>query len=220
MLYRFLTVFVLLLNLYPSVIYADHQSAAESGKPISPVYEHMLANQIYNLRRELLSHKQIQKNDSFYVLALNDQLLAESVRLALKKNYPSINWEADPKLLPAGVLLVEDSAQMKQSDLGQKTSYVLIFSNEEENPDLIDQLARQGFKLHSDLAFFELEYAQDERGRQIVDLDQTRFRNQIFERLVREGMNPVQAHSEAEEAVKNFRKLKHPKLLIFDRIFG
>ncbi len=81
-------------------------------------------------------------------------------------------------------------------------------------------LKNQGFTIHSELSLFELEYVKNKAGRQMVNLDEPYFIHEIFKQQVRQGVNPVGAHEATDQAVKDFRKLKKPKLVIFGKIFG
>ncbi len=221
---RFILVcFLLIYSLSLSIFISNGNAANLSsvGKRISPVYEEMLANQIYLLWRELLSQKAVQEQDPFYIQSIvDDQSLTVDLGSILKKYHPSVNWrtnlEEDGSF--AGILLIPGSEKLPGPNIRSGQGYLMVFVNEPEDKKITAELNTHGFTLHSELSLFELEYVKDEKGRQIIDLDRPRFISQIFERLVQEGMNPVNAHLAADEAIKDFRKLKKPKLVIFDRI--
>ena len=82
---------------------------------------------------------------------------------------------------------------------------------------LEEKLARIGLKIFDFLSLPELEYLKNEEGRQVINFDTPQDTQKIFEHLVREGMNPVNAHTAAEEAIINFRKMKDIKLFILSK---
>ena len=213
------SVFIFSLILNHSTIFAETDNLGNSGKMISPVYEEMLANEIYLLWRDFFSQKVIQETDPFYVQSDDsDQSLAVSVSSILKKKYPAINWrtEISEANTSFGVLFIQDGND-EYLDLRNEQGYVLVFANDPVD-GVIEKLRKRGFNLRSKLSLFELEHIKNERGRQIFNLDDPRLTRRVFERMVRKGMNPVHAHPATEEAIKDFRKLKEPKLLIFDRM--
>ena len=195
-------------------------SPKDTAKSVSPLYEEMLANQIYSLRRELLDQKTITEEDPFYLFSDEEgQVLIADIGKILKKNHPAISWSmnAGEKGM-VGVQLIHDVEKWLTSKFKNPISYVLVLTDEPPDDKLLAKLSAKGLLVHSELSLFELEFVKNEQGRQIVNLDDPSVQNRVFQRLVREGMNPVFAHSATDEGIKNFRKLKKPKLLIFDRI--
>lgn len=196
----------------------ENNHLGDAGKIISPIYEEMLANQIYLLWQEFFSQKIIEEKDPFFIRSDDaSQSLVVTVDSILKKNYPSINWKMKPLETNTsfGILFIQD--ENEYLDLGNEQGYVLMFADDPID-SIVVKLRKRGFNLRSKVSLFELEHVKNEHGRQIFNLDDPRLTQRVFERMVREGMNPVYAHPETEKAVKDFRKLKEPKLLIFDRM--
>lgn len=213
---------LLCLLLFSSIAYGEAKSALRAGESISPVYEDMLAHQIYQLRKELIKQKTIQPEEDFAIMGLDreEHQLASEVLSHLKRNYPKVNWQPPRRIRIQGVLLMDGSQETditKAAKFIQK-GYLMVFGLKPANGELITKLTDAGFRLHSEVSGFELEYVKNDEGRQIIDLDEPYFTNQIFERLVKQEMNPVHAHLAAEQAIKDFRKLKELKLVIFGKI--
>ncbi|GEM_PF-4710026 len=203
--------------------YAQEIEADKIGTSISPIYEQMLANEIDLLRREMVSKKEIKAGDDFHIASFNhDQLSPFQIAAFLNHRYPSVHWRigTEENKLFQGIFLINEAAKLKEAIryIKNRGAEIILFTDQPVDEKLTAQLKESGFQIHSQMSLFELEYVEDEKGRQIVDLSNTRYQNQIFVRLVREGMNPVNAHTATAEAVQNFRKLREPRLLILDKI--
>jgi len=221
----------LIISLLPYLFFQSHALAdkditnfAMAGKNISPIYQEMLANQIDRLRKELIDQKIIQPQEGFVVMgvARDEHQLADEVISHLKRKYPEVNWQSSSDVSFYGIILMngtQESALSKAGSLIEK-GYLIIFAEEPIDASLKEMLKNQGFTIHSELSLFELEYVKNSEGRQMVNLDEPYFIHEIFKQRVREGINPVQAHEAAEQAVKDFRKLKKPKLMVFGKILG
>jgi len=77
-------------------------------------------------------------------------------------------------------------------------------------------LMGDGLKIIEDIRESELEFLKDASGRQVVDLSDPKVIGQVYERLVYEGIHPVQAWPLAEEAVRRFRT-SNDRILIAGR---
>ena len=160
--------------------------------------------------------------------------LAEKVTASLRRTHGGFcdwrlgsldNWK--DKRPFQGVILIgsADSNLAPASDfrraaaffIGSKENkgYLILFLREAGQVDVFGPILKEaGLESKNVIALKEIEFAKDEWGRQVVDLDSPDYQYRIFEQLVREGMNPVRAHSMVEEAVKHFRNADEPKIMI------
>ena len=202
---------------------------------LSPVYEEMLGNQVYSLWKNLIQRHLINGTAPFYVAGWNQsEGLAEKVTASLRRTHGGFcdwrlgsldDWKGKKPF--RGVILIgsADSNLAPASDfrkaaaffIGSKENkgYLILFLKEAEQVAEFKPILKEaGLESKSVFALKEIEFAKDEWGRQVVDLDSPDYQYRIFEQLVREGMNPVRAHPMVEEAVKHFRNADKPKILI------
>ena len=148
----------------------------------------------------------------------------------LGRQYQTVPWEAEFPEAQArpfrGVILMEwaGAAESQKMDLKRAASFLsdarhdgflMVFSGGPLEPEFLESnLHEPSFNVHAVMGARELEFVKDESGRQAIDLDLPQYRYRIFERLVREGMNPVAAHPAAEQAVQDFRVSYGPKIFI------
>ena len=97
----------------------------------------------------------------------------------------------------------------------KEESFVVALAFQSERAQWESTAEKWGLSLNDSLSVPELEFAKDEAGRQVVDLDDPKYEYQIYERLVREGMNPVLAHPEASEAIRRLRRMTEVQILFF-----
>jgi len=209
---------------------------------ISPVYEQMVGNQVFRLWNELIQKKAIQPNDSFFIAGWGkeENSLAHQVVLSFKHDHQKEahgqfrflkNWKDHGKDTSSyGVILVgaaqpEGFRQLSLKDFqdiaslynaSRSKGFLVVFaSGSQTHLGLLQSIFEgAGLKMHSMMSLFELEYVEGELNRQATNLDFPDTKNRIFERFVRQGMNPVRAHPSTEEAIQNFRKANEPKILI------
>ena len=97
----------------------------------------------------------------------------------------------------------------------KEESFVVALAFQSERAQWESTAEKSGLSLADSVSIPELEFAKDEAGRQVVDLDDPKYEYQIYERLVREGMNPVLAHPEASEAIRRLRRMTEVQILFF-----
>ncbi len=213
-----------------------------AGSSISPVYEEMIGNQVFRLWKELIQKKTIKPRDPFYISGWGEEEspLAYRVVSSLKRYHKKgvqgqfrflKNWKGHSKEASSyGVILVgaaqpEGFRKLSLKDFqniaslfsaSQQKGFLMVFANgSQTHLGLLQSIFEgAGLRVHSIISLFELEYVKDELNRQAINLDFPEYRNQIFERLVRQGMNPVSAHPLVDESIQSFRKAKEPKILI------
>lgn len=161
---------------------------------LSPVYEEMLANEAALLKRRLAEQK-VLKEDEPGVIFVDAEPLAELREAAVDFSQPE---HLGFMLVFMGTVPTGDRSR----DLSSRRTAVRAV------------LEEQGLHIHEELAPAELEFIEDESGRQAINLDDPQYQNQIYERLVREGMNPVHAWPETQELIRRFRSLQNKSILI------
>jgi len=252
--------FFLLLFLLPRVLPAETKS--NFLERLSPVYEEMLANQVFSLWHELLGQEKVGQKEKFYIIGIGEteDLLASRIVSSLERNHPeAAQWElGDQRLLrrpygtprndvPSGTV---QSAAVIASEAKQSEDHAPfrgVILSKLGTPETIDSLASfigrpenegflllltdryvnrtwlesniedTGLKIKTVMTECELEFVEDELGRQAVDLDFAKWRNLIYERLVRDGMNPVHAHPATDEIIQRFRRSHKSKIAIVEK---
>jgi hypothetical protein len=130
----------------------------------------------------------------------------------LKQNESSfVVIEADPS---------EFSKVIPSLNQAKEESFVVALAFHSDRVQLEAIAGQFGFSLSEAVPVPELEFAKDESGRQIVNLDDPKYEYQIYERLVREGLNPVEAHPYARQAIEHLRQMDNIQVLFFTKSFG
>ena len=225
---RFLSFIILSIFLAASRLVAQ-QNAAEDRFGISPLFEQMLAHEIRLLWEELVKDEKIRPGQTFFLAGLKkeDKALASDVVSYLKQNVGSIagnhveflNGAKEPFY---GVMLVEFESLSTIEEAGSyltgsqiSDGYLIVFLPEYVNRGWLESnIEEMGLQIRSYMAPRELEYIEGDSGRQIVDLNNPYYRNQLYERLVRDGENPVRAAPEADAAIRRFRSFQEPMILV------
>lgn len=202
---------------------------------ISPAYEGMLAHQVFLFWNSLVQEKMLEHGEPFFIVGWGkkEHTLANRITSSLKEHHEKAaawryldfkNWrQSRNHSLFRGVILIGlDTA--KNKDLREAASYIgrpenegflLVFATEPIGRVWLESIfERAGLKIWTIIAQPELEFMKDESGRQVIDLDLPDYRNMIYERFVREGMNPVNAYPATDQAIQNFRKSRASKILI------
>ena len=161
---------------------------------LSPVYEEMLANEAALLKRRLAEQK-VLKEDEPGVIFADAEPLAELREAAVRF---SQSRHQGFMLVFMGTVPMGDRSR----DLSLRRIAVKAV------------LEERGLRIQDELAPAELEFIEDESGRQAINLDDPQYQNRIYERLVREGMNPVHAWPEAIARIEKFRSLQNKSILI------
>lgn len=217
--------FVVLISCFLAVTIgytADSETVTHS---ISPVYEEMLGYQIKSMWRDLSKQHSELKHQEPRLVALDEQgeALIESVIKRSHNEIASALNELRPRNDGSAVIIIlltqSDPASLAKAAayIGSRDAVQALLLTEEPVDSLISQIQNAGLAVVSVMSAFELEYVKGEDGRQIVQLDDPAYHQKIFERLVREGMNPVEAHPIVDQAVQDFRKLDRLKLVVLAR---
>jgi hypothetical protein len=195
----------------------------ENGKRISPLYEEMLGNQIVSLRRELVDQKIIRAGEPFSVSSWNEdeQALACHIAAYLQASQNETGaWQCVPVSSDQAhrvVILMEsdfsDSTLLKEfaqavqflSREGNAGFLIVILRPPLKFDSLNSIVVRSGLAIHTLMKESEIEFLKDGSGRQRISLDFPEPRRRIYERLVREGMNPVSAEGARDQAIRDFR---------------
>ncbi len=205
-----------------------------SPSQISPVYEQMLGNQVDLLRKEMIRRKELKPADPFLVVGwtTDQDALASQITSALKQNHSKReSWEAvflndwgrshDNRPFQGVILLATEHFEILQQAAAyigrpQSKGFLMVFTRgSATHMGFVQSLFEgAGLRVRSVMTLAELEFSKDGMNRQAINLDFPEYRNQIFERLVREGMNPVNAHPTADKAIQDFRSAKDQKILI------
>jgi hypothetical protein len=173
----------------------------------SPVFEELLANQIASVRRRLIENKIL--SDQSRILLFLDQKTGEQVVFSLKKGDASIDWDSI-------LFLTEDQATLSL-ETSEKEIMVVAFGKKSDQDQIETDFEKKELGLGVSFTIPELEYAKDKVGRQIANLGEPYYEQLIFERLVREGLNPVLAHPEANEALHKLRQMEVFEIRFFFR---
>ncbi|MBI3999076.1 MAG: hypothetical protein HY351_00525 [Candidatus Omnitrophica bacterium] len=226
------------------VLQAEMTSNSKQTLPgISPVYEEMLANEVVLLWRGLVKEGTLKPEAPFLIAGWgqDDEPLALKVAESLEQKHDLQghweavsfqDWKETRENTPfQGVIFINldsNKATSKKGSFLEVLKEAAAFIGSSENEGFLVMFIRgymnhawlestveeAGLKLKAVLKPYELEFVEDELGRQTVDLDFPKWRNMIYERFVREGMNPVAAHPQTDEAIEYFRKSQEPKILI------
>lgn len=201
---------------------------------ISPVYEEMLAHQVFVRWKESVQ-KDKPKPAPFFVVGWGEKenVLANGVAASLKRYHreaadwqymPFRDWEKNRNRASFnGVILIGlDTAKNKglrnaASYIGrpENKGFLIVFATEPIGRVWLESIFEKAdLEIQAIISLPELEFVKDEKGRQVVDLDLPNYRNMIYEQLVREGMNPVNAFPAADQAIQSFRKSRASKILI------
>ena len=215
------------------IFFASGSLRASTESDLSPVYEEVFANEVFSLWRGLAEEGKVREKEKFFVVGFDEEKdrLASRIVSSLERNHPeSAQWEiggtepleeGEPF---RGVILmrfdmpkeIEGVASVFQKPGNE--GFLLIFSDRYVNrPWLESNIEDADLKVLAVIAERELEFVEDELGRQIVDLDDPKWRGMIYERLVQEGMNPVRAHPATDEAIRQFRKSRKSKVIILGK---
>ncbi|OGX04883.1 MAG: hypothetical protein A3G87_04500 [Omnitrophica bacterium RIFCSPLOWO2_12_FULL_50_11] len=204
---------------------------------LSPVYEEMLGNQVDQLRRELARNGFVDEREAFWVAGWDreSRVLAFGVTRSLSQKRATFkNWrfaEALPARDFRGVIFFmfntaqmteESKAEMKEAIRfmanGQHVGFLMIIAPKEFDHSLLEtMIGASGLRISDVIPERELEFVKDASGRQIINLDGDRFRLKVYERLVREGMNPVYAMPASGEAIHRFRTDGNGTILVVER---
>jgi len=209
----FCLIFFLFVSSDP--IFGEDQTDVWSQTKIaSPVFDEMLANQIVSIRRELIKNGLIQEDSFFYIVTKTDEKKTfGQITTYLNGLESSVYWDGlffvVPEFLKVVSLINED----------QKEAFVVMLTFESDRAQWESAAEKGGLNLYDSVSVPELEFAKDEAGRQIVNLNGSPYEYRIYERLVREGMNPVEAHTEASEAIKKLRQMNDIQALFFTKTF-
>ena len=219
----------------------DEFQADRAPGSISPVHEEMVGNQIRALHRRLWNDpsKPIVSSESFSVMGWNEDAKALAAKVAkqvrTKKGLENLQFVNRRVKAPFhGVILVavgkiENVSQEQQLEkevpeavqflaLPSNKGFILVFTWTEPDRKQVGALIKKyGFRVIESISERELEFVKDEKGRQMVGLDDLKWQSLIYERFVRGGMNPVNAWPAVEEAVQNFRKSQDSKILIIGK---
>ncbi len=221
-------IFTLIILTVTTNAYASKELMGK-GKDLSPVYEEMWTNEIKILAKDLKDHKLFDQQIPFSIVQMdgNDKTL---IQIAGIFNDKEIKLKViKPEQLAGlkkfqGIIFLEDVNLEKLGQLAAQFSpenkavfFIVITDDYHIDEHLEEKLARIGLKIFDFLSLPELEYLKNEEGRQVINFDTPQDTQKIFEHLVREGMNPVNAHTAAEEAIINFRKMKDIKLFILSK---
>ena len=206
---------------------------------LSPVFEEMLAHQIYALSQNLIPQKK-STPEPFFLVTQNEtgNALLKRTSAKLKTLYPAVSWkevdlsnEINEKSFQSLVFIGFDwlsgssSKNSVVNEINQITpwfqnpgnkGFILVVVREYMNRGWLDSIAEDtGLKVFKVMALRELEFVEDGLGREIVNLDLPQFRESIYERFVREGMNPVDAHLKTDQAIEQFRACEWPQIVVF-----
>lgn len=225
--------------IFPLLILTSQWVSADvsSFHELSPVYEEMLANQVDQLRRELVQYGQIDKSEPFWVAGwdrASGVIALEVIQSLLKRKFKFKNWRyAD--VLPSndfhGVVLFSLSAPQSSEELMAEIEAAIRFTGNEPHVGFLvifvpNDIARKplevliqqcGSRIRYAIPERELEFVKDASGRQIVHLDDDRFRLKIYARFVQKGMNPVLAMPASVEAIRRFRTSENRTILVVER---
>jgi hypothetical protein len=183
---------------------------------ISPVYEEMLANQIHRLNRQLRGGEAI-----FHVRSWGEADI-EGWRFAHEEDggpfegivLVDATREAVNPIIDLGVIVEAGQFLAKQGNDG----FLLIVANASfEREALEEPLLKEGLLILDQFPEWELEYVKDNSGRQVIDLDSAQAIERVYERLVREGMNPVGAWPKAVDLATEFRTRDDRTILVVGR---
>ncbi|OGW90099.1 MAG: hypothetical protein A3A73_01005 [Omnitrophica bacterium RIFCSPLOWO2_01_FULL_50_24] len=110
-----------------------------------------------------------------------------------------------------GILLAVVNSQTFEEALqsfrqGSRDDFLILLPRDGLDFETIQSSVRAiRLTIHATITEPELEYVKDKTGRQLLNLDWSAPRERIYERYVYEGMNPVYAWPEVDQAIQKFR---------------
>ena len=209
-----LSFFIILIVFSVSAFGQDQANVWSQVRQASPVFEEMLANQIASVRRKLIKDKLLQEESSFYVVGEIDEDKAFDRIIAYLNGFePSVYWSG----LFFSVSELSKAISLINEDRKETFIVMLAFKSDRSQWELA--VEKEGLNLYDSISIPELEFVKDKAGRQIVNLNGSPYEYRIYERLVREGMNPVEAHPEAGKAIEKLKQMSDIQVLFFTKNF-